>query len=148
MIQPNPSKSPSRGDKEAGITLLEILVVLLIIALLAALVAPNVMRYLGQSRGQVAEAQMASIATALELYYIDIGRYPGEEEGLTVLVEAPEDNPMWQGPYFREQSGLTDPWGRPYLYALAQTGDRFTIRTLGSDGEEGGEGENADLSRS
>ena len=126
MIQPNPSKSPSRGDKEAGITLLEILVVLLIIALLAALVAPNVMRYLGQSRG----------------------RYPGEEEGLTVLVEAPEDNPMWQGPYFREQSGLTDPWGRPYLYALAQTGDRFTIRTLGSDGEEGGEGENADLSRS
>ncbi|WP_300528956.1 type II secretion system major pseudopilin GspG [Maricaulis sp.] len=145
----NSSITPAvRGDKEAGITLLEILVVLLIVALLAALVAPNVIRYLGQSRSQVAEAQMASIATALELYYIDMGRYPGEEDGLIVLVEAPENDPVWQGPYFREASGLTDPWGRPYLYELGETGDQFTIRTLGSDGEEGGEGDNADLSRS
>jgi general secretion pathway protein G len=148
MTQANPNEILRRGDKQAGITLLEILVVLLIIALLAAFVAPNVMRYVGQSRGQVAEAQMASIATSLELYYIDMGRYPRADEGLTVLVEAPDNNPMWQGPYFGQESGLTDPWGRPYLYTLEETGDRFTIRTLGSDGEEGGEGENADLSRS
>lgn len=136
-------------DSEAGLTLLEMLIVLAIVALLGALIAPNVMRYLGQSKIEVAEAQMSSIATSLELFYLDVGRYPDvDEEGLAALVEAPDDLESWQGPYFRDASGLVDPWGRPYGYALQPAGNRFTLTSLGADGATGGDGENGDLTRS
>jgi len=133
--------------RDAGMTLFELLVVLVILALLATIVAPRVIGYLGRSRGDVATAQMASIATSLELFYIDMGRYPDSEEGLTILVEAPAEEPAWRGPYFSDASGLTDPWGRTYRYELAQSGDRFILSTLGRDGEVGGESEDADIVR-
>ena len=134
---------------EAGITLFEILVVMVLIALLATFVAPTVISYVGRSKVDVAEAQMASIATSLELYYLDMGRYPDAgTEGLQALVEAPEDNPAWQGPYFNNVSGLTDPWDRPYRYSTDAGTDRFILSTLGKDGLEGGDGENRDLTRS
>lgn len=138
----------SRSRKEAGITLFELLVVLVIIALLATIVAPRVIGYAGRSKVNVATAQLASIQTSLELYYLDMGQYPSEADGLAALVEPPEDSAAWQGPYMRNTSGLTDPWGRAYSYGLDETGERFTIGSLGRDGQPGGEGEDSDLSRS
>ncbi|WP_083635221.1 type II secretion system major pseudopilin GspG [Maricaulis sp. W15] len=137
-----------RPPKEAGITLFELLVVLVIIALLATIVAPRVIGYAGRSKVNVATAQLASIQTSLELYYLDLGEYPTEDEGLVALVEPPEDATGWQGPYMRNVSGLTDPWGVRYSYTLDETGERFTIGSLGRDGEPGGEGEDRDLFRS
>lgn len=138
----------SNQGREAGLTLFEMLVVLAIIALLATFVAPRVIGYLGRSKVDVAEAQMASIATSLELFYLDMGRYPELEEGLVALVEAPDEEGPWRGPYFGDADGLTDPWGRPYIYSFDEATDRFTIQTLGSDGEIGGDADDQDLSRS
>jgi len=135
-------------DKEAGITLFELLVVLVILALLATIVAPRVIGYLGRSKADVAQAQMSSIATALELYYLDMGAYPSDDDGLIVLVEAPADDTSWQGPYFGNESGLVDPWGANYGYVLDESGSRFTLTSLGRDGEVDGEGEDRDLIRS
>jgi general secretion pathway protein G len=133
---------------EAGMTLFELLIVLLILGLLATLIAPQVIGYLGRSKTNVAEAQMSSISTALELFYLDVGRYPdASEEGLTALVEAPEDLARWQGPYFGNASGLVDPWDRPYVYALQTESDGYVLTSLGRDGEIGGDGEDRDLSR-
>lgn len=147
MKNPGVSKL-ARLDRDAGITLFELLVVLVIIALLATLVAPRVIGYLGRSKRSVAEAQMSNISTSLELFYLDNGRYPLADEGLDVLVTASETLPAWRGPYFGDQAGLVDPWGRPYGYALNETGDRFVLTSLGRDGVVGGEGEDGDLSRS
>ena len=135
-----------RGER--GITLFELLVVLVIIALLATIVAPRVIGYLGRSKTDVAQAQISSIATSLELFYLDMGRYPEADEGLESLIDAPADAPLWRGPYFGSSSGLTDPWGRPYLYSADETGNRFTLSSLGKDGEVGGDGEDRDLTRS
>lgn len=142
-------RGAAKPDREAGITLFELLVVLVILALLATIVAPRVIGYLGRSKVDVAQAQMASIATALELFYLDVGRYPDpEEEGLVALTSPPEELETWRGPYFSNESGLTDPWGRPYLYAVEEGAVRYVLTSLGGDGEVGGEGENRDLSRS
>ena len=141
-------KRTSTHQRDAGITLFEILVVMVLIALLAAFVAPRVISYVGRSKVDVAEAQMASIATSLELYYLDMGRYPDDESGgLQALVEAPDDMPSWQGPYFNNASGLVDPWGHPYGYELDEAAERYTLITLGRDGEEGGDGEDRDITR-
>ncbi|SDL67570.1 type II secretion system protein G (GspG) [Maricaulis salignorans] len=140
--------APAARSSERGITLFELLVVLVILALLATIVAPRVIGYLGRSKTDVAQAQLSSIATSLELFYLDMGRYPDMDEGLEALMEAPEESVMWRGPYFGNSSGFNDPWGRPYLYLRVEPGDRFTLSTLGRDGEVGGEGEDGDLSRS
>ncbi|MEM9421660.1 MAG: type II secretion system major pseudopilin GspG [Pseudomonadota bacterium] len=132
---------------QIGLTLFELLVVLAVLALLATLVAPRVIGYLGKAKSDIARGQMANIASALELYALDAGRYPTDEEGLTALVVAPEGATVWLGPYLREEKGLTDPWGREYLYSVDESTLLFTVSSLGRDGVEGGEGEDADLSK-
>jgi len=141
-------KQSKRNRNEDGITLFELLVVLVILALLATIVAPRVIGYLGRSKTDVAQSQMSSIATSLELFYLDMGRYPEVDEGLIVLVNAPEEAPNWRGPYFSNESGLTDPWGREYGYVLGESDERYILTSLGKDGEMGGDGEDRDLSRS
>lgn len=131
--------------RQRGLTLFELLVVLAILAFLATLVAPRVVSYLGRAKTDVARAQAANIASSLELFFLDYGRYPTEEEGLEALVEAPANDDSWRGPYLKEESALTDPWGRPYLYAPDENSDAFEVASLGRDGEEGGDGENADI---
>ena len=134
--------------REAGITLMEMLVVLAIITVLAAFVAPRVLGYLSRSQADVATAQMGAIATSLELFYLDVGRYPTEEEGLPSLVTPPQDESDWQGPYLRQESGLIDPWGEPYLYALTDTGtEGFQLSSYGRDKAPGGDGPDQDIIR-
>jgi general secretion pathway protein G len=131
--------------QQRGLTLFELLVVLAILAFLATLVAPRVVGYLGRAKGDIARAQAANIASSLELFFLDHGRYPNETEGLVALIEAPEGAAEWQGPYLKEETALTDPWGRGFLYDPDEGLDGFEVISLGRDGEEGGDGEDADI---
>jgi len=138
----------SRCDsrRQAGFTLIELLVVLVILGLLAAFVAPQVLNYLGKAKTDAANAQVQNIAGILDLYRLDVGRYPTEDEGLEALLEAPPDAPRWNGPYVRRRDALTDPWGNLYEYRFpGQDGRPFDLYSLGADQAEGGEGENQDI---
>jgi general secretion pathway protein G len=129
----------------AGFTLIELLVVLVILGLLAAFVAPQVLKYLGKAKTDVAQAQIMNIASILDLYRLEVGRYPDQQEGLSALLEAPPDEPRWNGPYVKKVDALTDPWGEMYQYrAPGEYGD-YDLYTLGADQSEGGDGENQDV---
>ncbi len=130
---------------EGGFTLLELLVVLAILGLLAAIVGPQVIKYLGSSRTQTAAVQVKNVASALELYRLDVGRYPTPQEGLISLVKAPPSVPAWNGPYLPDESALNDPWGKPYLMTVPGKHRSVDVYTLGSDGVEGGTGEAKDV---
>lgn len=134
-----------RRAHDEGFTLLELLVVLAILGLLAAIVAPQVLRYLGGSRSQTASVQIKNIVGALEFYQLDVGRYPTEAEGLKALVAQPPGLASWNGPYFQRADGLVDPWGRPYIYVIPGKTAPFEVTTLGSDNAAGGAGEAKDI---
>ncbi|HZA67619.1 MAG TPA: type II secretion system major pseudopilin GspG [Geminicoccaceae bacterium] len=132
--------------RQAGFTLIELLVVLVILGLLAAFVAPQVLNYLGKAKTDAASAQVQNIAGILDLYRLDVGRYPTEDEGLEALLERPPDAERWNGPYVRRRDALTDPWGNLYEYRFpGQDGRPFDLFSLGADQSEGGEGENQDV---
>jgi general secretion pathway protein G len=135
--------NPRRG--EAGFTLLEMLVVLAILGLLAAIVAPQVLRYLGTSRSQVAKVQIENISAAVDHFQLDVGRDPTPEEGLDALVKPPPNAPNWNGPYLKKPSALIDPWGQKYVYASPGKHGEVDVYTLGSDHAEGGTGEAKDV---
>jgi general secretion pathway protein G len=134
-----------RRRDDGGFTLLEMLVVLAIMGLLAAIIAPQVLKYLGSSRTQTAKVQIQNVVAALELYRLDVGRYPTQEEGLAAVVTAPPAAPGWNGPYLQKSTALNDPWGQPYLYKNPGKHGEIDVYTLGSDKAEGGSGEAADV---
>ena len=135
----------SLSGNQEGFTLVEMLVVLGIIVLLAAMVAPQVIRYLGSARSQTASVQIKNLESALELYYLDTGKYPSEGEGLKALVAAPEGLEAWHGPYIKNDAGINDPWGRAYVYKQPGEHGNFDLSSLGRDGVAGGDGEDKDL---
>lgn len=130
---------------DAGLTLIEVLIVLAIIALFATIAAPQVLRYLGTAKSETARTQVANLVSAVELYYLDVGQYPSAETGLSALVDRPANQPRWRGPYIKKSSALVDPWDRPYRYRRPGEQGDFDIFSLGRDGEPGGEGEDADI---
>jgi len=130
----------------SGVTILEILVVLAIIALLASIVAPRVIGQLGKAKSQAAALQIDNLAAAVQLFYIDIGRYPSDTEGLPALFVAPTGAEGWSGPYLDTDAALHDPWARDYIYSVGGSVAGFTIKSLGKDGISGGTGEDQDLS--
>lgn len=130
--------------REAGFTLLELLVVMVIIGLLAGLVAPKYFDQVGKSNTKIAQAQIASLEKALDQYRLDVGAYPTTELGLNALSVKPQDQERWQGPYLKRAAPL-DPWGKPYVYkAPGEHGD-YDLSSLGADGQPGGAGEAADV---
>jgi general secretion pathway protein G len=132
--------------KDAGVTLLEIMIVLAIIALIVGLAAPRLMGSFGRAKGEAAEMQMTNLKSALRLYYIDVGRYPSEPEGLAALLQRPGDIAGWRGPYVEDAKGLLDPWSRPYIYRFPGRDGSFDLLSYGRDGAVGGTSEDSDIS--
>jgi len=134
----------SRGitgvGRKDGFTLVEILVVITIIGLIMGLVGPRVLNYLSESKVKAAAIQMQSFSSALDLFYLDLGRYPTTSEGLAALVQRPAGSSSWNGPYLKNSSVPNDPWGRPYKYRSPSEHGPFEIVSLGSSGKEGGTG--------
>lgn len=132
------------GSASAGFTLVELLVVLAILTLLAGLVGPRVLGQLGGAKSKTAGVQIADIDKAMELFKLDVGRFPSTEEGLEALAKRPPSvTSGWAGPYLKGTLP-SDPWGKPYKYQLLPNG-AVEILSLGADGAPGGEGENADV---
>lgn len=131
--------------RDAGFTLLELLVVLGIITLLATVAGPQVLRYLGKARSDTAKAQISALTTALELYALDNGTFPPQQAGLGALMQAPAGANRWRGPYLKKAEGLTDPWGRPYVYRFPGRAGAPEVFTLGRDNAPGGTGEDGDV---
>ncbi len=131
--------------KRAGVTLIEMLVVLMIIGLFAALVAPRLFRKTDTARVTAARAQINSFMTALGAYKLDTGTFPTTEQGLQALRVRPSGVTLWDGPYLPQEIPV-DPWGRPYVYKFpGEHGDEPDIICYGADGQPGGEGVNADV---
>lgn len=131
--------------KEGGFTLLELLVVLGIIAMLAGVVGPQVMKHMGASKTKTAIVQIADLSAALDMYKLDVGRYPTSEHGLQALIEKPNDVDRWNGPYLRKNRIPVDPWQQPYFYKSPGEHGKFDLYTFGADQKEGGEGEDQDI---
>lgn len=134
------------GKFRQGFTLIELLVVLVILGMLAGLVGPKVMKYASSSKTEVAKVQLEDLAAGLDLFKLDVGRYPNVSEGLRVLVEATGNIPGWNGPYLRKNKLPKDPWGRDYIYVLPGQKNEYDLYTYGLDGALGGEKENRDIS--
>jgi general secretion pathway protein G len=134
-----------RRYAERGFTLVEILVVITIIALIMALVGPRVLNYLSDSKAKAAKIQIESLASALDLYFLDTGRYPSSSEGLNALMQRPASVSGWNGPYLRGNAVPNDPWGRPYAYQSPGQHGPYDIISYGADGQQGGTGAAADV---
>ncbi len=130
---------------ETGFTLVEIIVVITIMALIMTLVGPRVLNYLSESKVKAAKIQIESLASALDLYFLDTGQYPSNAEGLNALVQRPGSSPGWNGPYLRGTIVPNDPWGRPYIFRAPGLQSSYDIVSYGSDGQEGGSGVAADI---
>jgi len=124
---------------------MELLVVLAILALIIGLVAPRVIGYLSSSKTKTATIQVNYIKAALDLFLLDVGRYPTEDEGLKVLVTNDGKLENWNGPYLDKKNVPEDPWGQPFRYKPGSNGQQPEVFSLGADNEEGGEGENQDV---
>ena len=133
-----------REGREAGFTLMEMLVVLVLIGLIAAVAVPQVMRMFEGAKTKAVKIQLQTVGQALSFYQIDNGAFPDRRQGIGALWEAPQGLDSWAGPYVRRAEQLTDPWGRPLIYSPLDGRAGFELVSLGADGQEGGRGEDAD----
>lgn len=134
----------SLNSRNAGFTLLELLVVMVIIGLLAGYVGPKYFSQVGKSEVKTAKAQIDALEKALDQYRLDNGRYPTTEQGLAALMSKPANEARWDGPYLKKAVPL-DPWGNPYVYKQPGTRGEFDLMSYGKDGQPGGTDQAADL---
>ena len=135
----------ARRRRQAGFTLIEIMVVMVIIGLLMALVGPNLIGRSEKAKSQAAAMQIERLGTVLDTFRLDVGRYPTTQEGLQVLVQRPMGVDRWDGPYINK--GVPkDPWDRPYIYrSPGEAGRPYDLYSLGADGAPGGTDNNRDI---
>lgn len=130
--------------KQRGITLIELLVVMVIIAMFATLVGVRLFGRVDRARQLQAKSQIQQFESSLDIFRLDVGRYPTTEEGLQALQVQPAEVQNWDGPYLAKDIPL-DPWNRPYVYRRpGQHGD-YDLISFGDDGQEGGEGNAEDI---
>ena len=141
--------APAQGARhagQAGFTLVEMLVVITIIGLIMGLIGPRVLNYLSESRVKAAKIQLQSFSSALDLFYLDAGRFPSTAEGLAALVQRTPGVTAWNGPYLKGGNVPSDPWNHSYIYRAPGEHGPYDIVSYGSDGQEGGSGTAADIS--
>lgn len=138
-------RTPRAPRVQAAFTLLEILVVLVILGLMASLVGPQLFKQLGGSKTKAAALQIQELGAALDLYRLELGRYPSTDEGLDALISKPRNVENWNGPYLKKNVIRIDPWGNPYHYSAPGKNGEFDLWSLGADNGEGGDGENRDV---
>jgi general secretion pathway protein G len=131
-----------------GMTLIEILVVLVLIAVVMGIVGSNFIGKGEKAKADAAKIEISQIAQTLDLYKLEVGRYPTTQEGLQALITAPTGVSNWNGPYWKKQSVPKDPWGNEYKYVSPAANAPYEVISYGADGKEGGEGANKDLSSS
>jgi general secretion pathway protein G len=148
MLKRHGARKAGRQARQAeqGFTLIEILVVITIIGIIMALVGPRVLNYLSDSKVKAAKIQIVSLTNALDLYFMDTGRYPSTSEGLGALMHPSGSAAAWNGPYLKGNTVPNDPWGHSYVYHATGRNGPYQILSLGADGQEGGTGASADLS--
>jgi len=132
-----------KSEREAGFTLLELLVVIVILGLLIGLVAPAVLKQLGHAKDSIAKQSIARIGSVLDLYKLDAGSYPSTQDGLQALLTKPDDVDNWAGPYLKSAGTPLDPWGHPYFYQSpsARPGLDYDLCSLGSADKSGQPGD-------
>ncbi|MBA84218.1 type II secretion system major pseudopilin GspG [Thalassobius sp. S69A] len=136
---------PPHSEKDAGFSLLELMVVVVILSVLALVIVPRVIDRPDQARAARAQADIAAIASAVQLYRLDNFRYPTSEQGLSALVTRPGSDPVpanWS--QYMDRLPV-DPWGQPYQYLTPGVHGDFDIFTYGADASPGGDGANADI---
>jgi general secretion pathway protein G len=131
--------------RHRGFTLVELLVVLLILGLLAGLVGPRVLKYLGGAKSDTAQLQIEELGAGLDLFHLEVGRYPTSDEGLVALSQEPAGVNNWNGPYLKKKDIPVDPCGNAYHYRSPGENGDFDLYSLGRDNTDGGEGEDADV---
>ena len=137
-------KSKQTQQRQRGFTLMEMLVVLAILGLLASLVGPAVLNQLGGAKSKTAAIQIKDLEQAMEMYKLDVGRYPTTSQGLDALVKKPSGASGWNGPYLKA-SVPEDPWGGKYQYKYPGDRAEIDIFTYGADANPGGDGEDGDV---
>ena len=131
--------------KSSGFTLVELLVVLAILGLIIGLVGPRVMKHLGGAKSDTAKLQVSDFSAALDIFYLENGRYPDTREGLDALVEAPAGMDKWNGPYLKKSKVPKDPWGHDYHYESPGQHGPYDLYSYGADNSPGGEKDNQDV---
>src|SRR3989440_12007197 len=132
-----PAQGGDVDTGQRGFTLVEMLVVITIIGLIMGLIGPRVLNYLNESKVKAVKIQLQSFSSALDLFYLDAGRFPSTSESLAALVQRTPSVAAWNGPYLKGGSVPSDPWSHPYVYRAPGERGPFDIMSYGSDGQEG-----------
>jgi general secretion pathway protein G len=133
-------------SRAAGMTLIEILVVLVLIGIVLGVVGGNFIGRGEKAKADAAKIEIGQIGQALDLYKLEVGRYPTTQEGLQALVQGPSGASSWNGPYWKKSTLPKDPWGNEYKYTSPGQSNPYEILSYGADGKEGGEGPGKDIS--
>jgi general secretion pathway protein G len=145
FVDVNSERKRALLARQSGFTLIELLVVLVIIGLLATLVAPNFIGRSEKAKHDTARVQLENLRNALDMFQLDVGRYPSSQEGLEALRDRPTTAPRWSGPYLRDEIPI-DPWGAPYFYrSPGEGGTSYDIGSFGADGRSGGADTSEDI---
>jgi len=129
-----------------GMTLIEILVVLVLLGIVMGIVAGNFIGQGEEAKRKAASIEISQIVNTLDLFKLEIGRYPTSQEGLQALITAPSGVNNWNGPYWKKGTVPKDPWGNEYRYVAPGAKGPYDIISYGADAKEGGEGPNKDVS--
>ncbi len=132
-------------NKSNGFSLVELLVVLAILGMIIGLVGPRVMKHLGSAKSDTAKIQIEDLGATLDIFYLENGRYPNSQEGLSALITKPSGLDNWNGPYLKKQVIPKDPWGNEYHYQAPGNHGDYDLYSYGADNQQGGEKNDRDI---